>query len=111
MTKLDFEMSNFVYEMLKRVKSKHFGKNDAINSLNRIVPILKGSMGSIDTDVSILLVWFGSFCVRILNGGVVESISVEDFFKIVQEVSYDDFYSALDKIFKTHALIQQHREI
>ena len=111
MTKIDYEMTNFVYEALKKVRARQFGKKDAVDSINRIVPILKSSIKSIDTDTAILLVWFGSFCVRILNGEVVESISVDDFFKIAQRVGYEDFYSALDEIFKTHALIQQHREI
>lgn len=111
MTKTDYEMCNFVYEMLEKVKAKQFSKKDAISSLNRIVPVLKGRIKDIDTDTAIMLVWFGSFCVKIINGVVIDkSPNIEDFFKIVREVSYKDFYNTLDKIFKAHALIQQ-REI
>lgn len=109
MTKTDYEMINFVYEMLKKVKAKQFNKKDAIDGLQKIVPVLKGPMSNIDTDTAILLVWFGSFCVKVLNGVVIE-INIEDFFKIVQKVDYKDFYDTLNKIFEAHALIQQ-REI
>ena len=113
MTKIDYEMTNFVYEMLKRVKAKRFTKNDAINSINRIVPVLRGKMGSIDTDIALLLVWFGSFCVKFLNGAVIEKEpNIDDFFEIAQKVDYEDFYDVLNKIFKTYVIIrQQHREI
>ncbi len=115
MTKTDYEMINFVYEMLKKVKAKQFNKKDAIEGLQKIVPVLKGPIRKIDTDTAIMLVWFGSFCVKIINGVVIErSPNIEDFFKIVREVDYKDFYDILDKIFKAHDEMlkqKQQREI
>ena len=115
MTKLDFELRQYVYEMLKKAKTKKFGKKDAIGGLQKIVPVLKGPMSNIDTDTAILSVWFGSFCVKIINGVVIErSPNIEDFFKIVREVDYKDFYDILDKIFKAHDEMlkqKQQREI